>query len=257
MKQSVIIDVGNTLVKIGIYNEDELACKFSFKTLDKSEDELSFVISDLCKSHSIDLNLENNVIISSVVPSLNVSLKNAVKKVFKPLTLVFIPGKVKTGLAMKVDNPGEVGSDLIADMVGAKEKYSLPIIVIDAGTVTKILLLDKDGFFSSASFMPGLIMSAKSLASEAEQLPNISLETPSKIVARNTMDCMNVGLLYGHAEAIKGLVERLEEELGYKCHHILTGGNAHYIKDLIRDDELICDNDLALIGLKSILKKNL
>ncbi len=257
MKQNIIIDIGNTLIKVGVFNEDELTCKFSFKTSDKSEDELFATMESLFKSNNVSLKYENNVLISSVVPSLNVPIKQAINALLNPKNLIFMKGKIKTGLALKVDNPGEVGSDLIADMVGAKEKYQYPLIVIDVGTVTKLLLLDKDGFFSSATFMPGLIMSAETLSNKAAQLPSISLEVPKKVVARNTQDCMNVGLLYGHAEAIKGLLELLEEEIGYKCKHILTGGSSLYIKDIIRDEHLIYDQDLALNGMNLILRRNI
>ena len=120
----------------------------------------------------------------------------------------------------------------------------------------KVLLIDKDGFFSSAAIMPGLIISARSLFDKGEQLPNISLSTPKKMIGRNTIDCMNIGIIYGHLDGFMGIVNRTEKEIGYKCKKVLTGGASFYVKDII-DDSYIIDDDLCVDGLNLILKRNL
>lgn len=252
---NICVDVGNTLVKIGIFNDNVLTKTLSFKTdVNKSEDELIVVIKSLFKSNEIEVDDYVNIILSSVVPSLNVPLKKALIKIFGDKFYSLGLG-IKTGLPLKVDNPNEIGSDLIADMVGAKIKYNAPVIVADLGTATKILLLDKDGFFSGASIAPGLILGGNSLSSGGELLPTVSLETPKKVLGRNTIDAMNSGIVFGHLEMVEGLVRRFEEEVGYKCKKILTGGNSHYIMDIISKD-FIVDFDLAVIGLNTILEKN-
>ena len=252
---NICVDVGNTLIKIGVFENNVLLKTMSFKTcVNKSEDELDLIITSLFEKNNIIINDDTSIIFSSVVPSLNVPLKNVLINIFGENFYHLGPG-IKTGVPMKVDNPSEVGSDLIADMVGAKNRYGNPSIVVDLGTATKVLLLDKDGFFSAASIAPGLIIGGSTLSSSGEMLPIVSIEVPKNVLARNTIDAMNSGIVYGHLEMVVGLVRRFEDELGYKCKKILTGGNAHYIKNLI-SDEFVIDFDLAIEGLNVILEKN-
>lgn len=252
---NICVDVGNTLIKIGIIENNVLLKTLSFKTeINRSEDEIEAIILSLLKKNNINIKNDTYIILSSVVPSLNIPLKNVLKKIFGDNLFVLGVG-LKTGVALKVDNPSEVGSDLIADIAGLKAKYGYPSIICDLGTATKILLLDKDGFFSAASIAPGLIISSNSLSSKGELLPNVSLEVPKSVLGRNTIEAMNSGIVYGHLELVEGLTRRFEKEVGYKCHKVLTGGNALYIKDVISKD-FILDLDVAINGLNIILKKN-
>ena len=254
---NLVIDVGNSTIQLGFYKDTSLVKKFGFATeVNRSEDELTFRILEQLNLYKLNKDEVEYILYSSVVPTINLSLTTALKGVFKSAEFLSMGQKLKTGLAMKCDNPSEVGHDLIADMVAAKEKYGYPIIVVDLGTATKVLLIEKDGFFSSAAIMPGLVISAKSLFTNGEQLPNISLETPKKVTARNTIDCMNVGIIYGHLDGFVGIVNRLENEIGYKCKKVLTGGASAYVKDLIKD-EYIYDENLCTDGLISILKRNI
>ena len=253
---NICVDVGNTMVKIGFFKDDVLVNVISFTTDDKkTDDEYYVLIKHQLSSKNIFLDENNKVIYASVVPTVNLSLKSAIMRLFKGQHITLASG-IKTGLKMKVDNPSEVGSDLIADAVGAKDKYGYPIIICDLGTASKILLVDKDGFFSSAAIIPGISISAEILSKKGTMLPNVSLEAPKKVLARNTVDAMNVGIVYGHAETISGLVNLYEQELGYECKKILTGGGALYIKDIIRG-EFINDQGICLEGLNNILKRNL
>ena len=252
----IVIDVGNSTIQIGYYKNDILIRKISFVTdSNKSIDELYASIIEQNRLHELNADEAEYLLYSSVVPSINANLKEALKRVFKSAKFLSLENKMKTGLAMKCDNPQEVGQDLIADMVGAKEKYGYPTIVIDLGTATKVLLIDKEGFFSSAAIMPGLVISAKSLFDKGEQLPNISLTTPKKMIGRNTIDCMNIGIVYGHLDGFMGIVNRTEEEIGYKCKKIVTGGASFFIKEII-DKDYILDDDLCVDGLHLILKRN-
>ena len=156
----------------------------------------------------------------------------------------------------KVDNPLEIGNDLIADLVGAKEKYGYPCIIADLGTASKILLLDKTGTFISCLIMPGLTLSAESLSNKAALLPEVSLIAPKSVIVKNTLGAMNAGIVYGHADMILGLINRLEKEIGYPCKHVLTGGGATYIKEIVKDN-FIYDKDLNLDGLNIIINKNI
>ena len=140
--------------------------------------------------------------------------------------------------------------------MGAKEKYDYPCIIADLGTASKILLLDKSGTFCSCLIMPGLTLSAESLSNKAALLPEVSLIAPKSILAKNTLSSMNAGITYGHADMILGLINRIEKEIGYPCKHILTGGGAIYVKEIL-GDSFIYDKNLNLDGLNIIVNKNI
>lgn len=252
---NLCIDVGNTTIGIGFFNEEELSKRLIF-TVDtkKTKDEYLSVLKQTFKENDIDVNQIDSIIFSSVVPSINEPLTGAIKEITKKDIMTIAPG-IKTGLMLRVDNPNEVGNDLIAVMVGAKEKYSYPTIVADLGTASKILVLDKNGAFVSCLIMPGISLSLDSLVNKAALLPEISLHEPKGIMAKNTIDAINGGVIYGHSDMIKGAIERYEKELGYKTKHVLCGGGSIYVKDLLKND-FIFDRDLCLEGLNLIIKKN-
>lgn len=253
---NLCIDVGNTSVKVGLFDKEILVCSYSFITdINKTEDEYETIIRNQIRNKNISLKDINNVIYSSVVPEINYALKEAIRRITDIKPLILCPG-VKTGIRMVVDNPNEVGSDLIADVVGAKEKYGYPTIIADLGTATKMLLIDKDGNFSAALIMPGISISSANLSNKAALLPSVSLETPKSVIAKNTIDCMNAGMVYGHADMIIGLANRIEREIGYKCNRVLTGGGSRVLIDIVKN-EYQFDASLGLLGLNSILKKNL
>ncbi len=252
---NVCIDVGNTTIAIGFYQKDKLYRKMVHNTdAQRTEDEYVVLLERTFSSLGINKEEIDNVIYSSVVPSLNRPFKTALTRVQNGQLFIIGPG-IKTGLALKIDNPNEVGNDLIADLVGAKEKYGYPTLIADLGTASKILLLDKNGAFASCVIMPGLSLSANSLMNKAALLPEVSLEAPKSIMAKNTIEAMNAGIVFGHIDMINGLIDRYEEALGYQCKHILTGGGAVYLKDII-GDSFIYDEDLNLDGLNQLIKRN-
>ena len=252
---NVCIDVGNTTMGIGFYHNDKLTRKLVHNTeTSRTEDEYVLLLEKDLSSLGIKKEEIDNVIYSSVVPVINQPFKAAIKRVVDARLLVIGPG-IKTGLALRIDNPNEVGNDLISDLVGAKEKYGYPTLIVDLGTASKILLLDKNGAFSSCVIMPGLSLSANSLVNKAALLPEVSLEAPKSIMAKNTIEAMNAGIVFGHVDMINGLIKRYESYLGYQCKHILTGGGAVYVKDII-GESFIYDEHLNLDGLNELLKRN-
>ena len=254
---NICVDVGNSTIGIGIYKNNALIERMIFNTdIRLTEDEFYH----LFKKQFNELNLPNekvdNIIYSSVVPPINLSIINTLKNIFK-INPLLINVNTKTDLGLKVDNPiEEIGNDLIADLVGAKSKYGYPCLIADLGTASKILLLDKDGDFASCLIVPGLTLSANSLSNKAALLPEVSLIAPKSIVAKNTLAAMNAGIVYGHADMITGLINRYEKELGYSCKHILTGGGAIYVKEILGED-FIYDKNLNLDGLNIIINKNI
>ena len=251
---NLCIDVGNTTIGIGFFEEEKLF-KRVIVTLDikKTKDEYVSLLNQILKEGNIDVNEISNIIFSSVVPSINTPFVSALKETIKQEVMLISPG-IKTGLMLRVDNPNEVGNDLIAVMVGAKERYSYPSIIVDLGTASKILVIDKNGAFVSCLILPGISLSLESLTNKAALLPEISLHNPKDVMAKNTVEAINAGVVYGHADMIAGLVNRYEETLGYKTKHILCGGGSIYLKDVLKD--FIYDRDLCLEGLNLIIKKN-
>ena len=253
---NICVDVGNSTISIGAYKDNALTERLTFNTDDRlTDDEFYLLFKKSFNELGLKVNEVNNVIFSSVVPQVNLPLMTALKQLFNKEAILIGPG-TKTGLSIKVDNPMEIGNDLIADLVSAKEKYDYPCIIADLGTASKILLLDKAGTFSACLIMPGLTLSALSLSNKAALLPEVSLIAPKTVIAKNTLSAMNAGIVYGHADMISGLINRLEKEIGYPCKHILTGGGAVYVKEIL-GDSFIYDRNLNLDGLNIIINKNL
>ena len=151
--------------------------------------------------------------------------------------------------------PSTVAADLIVSSVAAITYYGSPVIVIDMGTATTMVVIDKDGCYKGGAIVPGLKLSYASLASGTSLLPDISIIPPKKVVATNTVDCMRSGAVYGTAALIDGMVDRMEEELGYKCAVVATGGLAQSIVGHCRH-EIKYDGDLILKGLWTWYQKN-
>lgn len=252
---NICIDVGNSTIGIGAFKENKLVERMVVNTDPNfTEEQFYQLFKRPYKFIEEGKGHIDNIIFSSVVPQVNLPIINALKELTNIDPILIGPG-TKTGLAIKVDNPLEIGNDLIADLVSAKEKYGYPTLIADLGTASKILLLDKTGTFTSCLIMPGLTLSAQSLSNKAALLPEVSLIAPNTILAKNTLSAMNAGIVYGHADMILGLISRIEKELGYSCKHILTGGGSIYIKDILKDD-FIYDQNLNLDGLNIIVNKN-
>ena len=164
------------------------------------------------------------------------------------------PG-VKTGLNIKIDNPAELGADLVVGDVAVINKYPLPAVLFDIGTATTASVIDKNGAHLGGAIMCGVKTAINSLASGTAQLPQIDISAPSKMIGANTVDAMKCGSVIGTAAMIEGMASRFEEELGEKLTVVLTGGLANAIAKELRIDAFV-DDDLLLQGLKIIYEKN-
>lgn len=252
---NLCVDVGNTTIGVGFFKEETLLKKIVYTIdLKRTKDEYISVIKRTLLENSLDAREVSNIIISSVVPSINGELSKALEEVFFVKPMMIAPG-IKTGLIVHVDNPSEIGNDLIAVMVGVKDKYSYPCLIADLGTASKILLVDKSGAFTTCTIMPGLSISASTLTNKTALLPEVSFVEPKTVLAKNTVDAINAGVIYGHADMIDGLIRRFEKELGYKCKHILTGGGSIFIKNVVQE-QYIYDPDICLYGLNRIIMRN-
>lgn len=250
------IDMGNTNIVIGCIDDEKIHFVERMST-DHSKTELEYAISfkHVLELNQIDVKDIEGVIISSVVPPLLNTIKRAVNKVVNLTPKVVGPG-IKTGLNILMDNPAQVGSDMIVSAVAGLKEYGAPLIFIDMGTATTISVIDANKNYIGGAILPGARISLNALVSNTAQLPRISMEAPKKIIGKNTIDCMKSGVIFANAACIDGMVERMEEELGMKATVVATGGIAASIVPHCKR-EIIVDDGLLLKGLKLIYDKNL
>lgn len=182
------------------------------------------------------------------------ALSGAISRLTGVNCLVVGPG-MKTGMNVRIDDPGTLGCDLVVGGVAAIAYYGTPAIVIDLGTATTITAIDKDNCFRGGAILPGIKLSYNALAAGTSLLPNISIAPPKKCIATNTVDCMRSGAVYGSAAMIDGMIDRMERELGMPCHLIATGGLAASVVSCCTH-EITCDDDLLLKGLWHLYQKN-
>jgi len=247
-------DLGNTALTLGIYDDVGIRHHFFTATdVQKTENEYQITISQWLQTTSVVQNDFQEVILCSVVPPLTTIIKRVLENLTLAKVLV-IGKKVKTGLAIHVDHPSEVGADLVAASVAGIQKYGYPLVIADLGTASKIIAIDASGAFVGVAIAPGLMVSLQALVGRASQLSDVELEIPPSTIGRNTKDSINSGTLIGHAEMIRGLAKRVMEEIHCGKPLVLTGGYARYVLPLL--DNVVYDQHLLLDGLCAISKKN-
>ena len=251
----IAVDIGNTNIVVGGIEADHVLFTERLSTrTDKTELEYAIDFKLIFELHSISHAQVEGSIISSVVPPLSNIIKTALTKLIPKEPLIVGPG-VKTGLSIRIDNPTQLGSDLVVTAVAAIAAYPVPSIIIDMGTATTISVVDDKKHYIGGMIMPGVQISLDALTSRASQLSGISIEEPKKIIGKNTVDCMKSGILYGNAAALDGIIDRIEEELGQKVTVIATGGMSRKIIPHCKR-KMILDGDLLLKGLQIIYDKN-
>ena len=249
------IDIGNTNIVLGCADDNEILFRERLST-NQTETSLEYAVRIKA---ALDINKIapesiSGAIISSVVPSVTGTVKAAIEKLISVKVLTVGPG-IKTGLSIVIDNPAQLGSDLVVDAVAGINEYPVPQIIIDMGTATTYSVIDKNRSFIGGLIATGMAASAEALSSKTAQLPKIAFEKPKKIINSNTVECMKSGIMYSNACAIDGIIERIEEELGEKCTVVATGGLSSVVVPLCKR-EIIIDDDLMLKGLVLIYSRN-
>ncbi len=249
------IDIGNTNIVIGGFCGEQLSFVARIATnANKTEDEYATKIRSILRLHEVEESHVEGAIVASVVPPLNSVMKRALSMAFNLEPIMVGPG-MKTGINLHCDNPASVGADLICACVAAHHIYGSPSLIIDMGTATKLMLVDKSGTFCGASIIPGVNIALKALASGTAQLPQISLEAPKSVIGKNTIDCMRSGVVFGNASMIDGMIDRYNEEVGETLPVYATGGLSKTIISHCRH-EIRHDENLVLKGLNILYKKN-
>lgn len=249
------IDIGNSNIVIGGVEGEEIVFEARLRTeATKTSDQYCVDLKILLDVNEVDKASVEGVIVASVVPQVLNSMQTAVKKLTGKNCLVVGPG-LKTGLNILIENPSQTGADLVVGSVAALREHKPPMIVVDMGTATTMVALDKNGALIGGCIAPGVKISLDALTERTALLPGLQLDQPKKAIGRNTIDCMRSGIMLGTACMLDGMVQRMEEELGAKTTVIVTGGIGKFIVPMCRTP-MIYDKDLLLKGLAALYRDN-
>lgn len=231
----LVLNVNNTNTLIAIYNlrDDgttaDLRATWRISTRQgQTADEYGIVVRSLLAGEGVSFESIRDVIIASVVPPLDWTLRQFCERYFTSKPLFIGPG-VKTGLPILTDNPSEVGADRVANCIGAFRHYGGPTIVVDFGTATNFDVVSRNGEFLGGAIAPGLTISAEALFARAARLPRVEIRKPAKIIGTNTVDNLQIGLFWGHIGLVDSILERMIAELGPETKCVATGGLANIL----------------------------
>lgn len=254
----LIVEAENSNILLGC--ADELTGEIRFENrissdLRKTSVEYSIIIKQIIELNSIALSEITGGIIASCVPGLTDTLKTAMTKLLHTSILEVGPG-IKTGVDIRIDDPGELGADLIATAAAGIIEYGAPLVIINLCTLTTISVINEKKHFIGAIFQPGLHISAEAMRQRAASLPDIAIRRSEKLIGTNTVESIQSGIINGCAAAIDGLLDRIIYELDYPdLLPVITGEHAQTIASGCKHHMLV-DEHLVIKGLISIYKKN-
>jgi len=251
----LVIDAGNTHTVIGLYENGGLRAHWRlFTSHYRTKDELGILLSALLQQEGALASEVNACCISSVAPPLDTALLALSREAFGVEPIVVGPG-VKTGLVIQVDNPKEVGADRIVNAVGARTQYDGPLIIVDFGTAMTFDVVSAHGEYQGGCIVPGIQIAADALFERCAKLPRVDISAPPSVIGKDTISHIQVGLTYGYAELVDGLLRRMAEEMGTTPTVVAAGGYADLIADIAQRIDHV-DPLLTVKGLKNIYERN-
>jgi len=248
------ININNTHTLLGVFCQDNLVADWRLATdRMRTTDEYGLIVRSLLQEASLAREDLKGIILASVVPPVTSTFVSMCQRYFGRDPLQVGPG-VKTGLAIKYENPREVGADRVVNAVAAIKLYGPPLVLVDLGTATTFCAIGPQGEYLGGAIAPGLGIAAEALYTRTAKLPRIELVRPKTAIGKNTVASMQSGLIYGYAALVDGMVRRFAAEMGCQPRVIATGGLAHMMKDAETVD--LVDPDLTLQGLRLIYEMN-
>lgn len=249
------VDIGNSNIVFGGVDRDQIVFESKIRTeVTKTSDEYCIDLKILLDVNGVDVGDVEGAIIASVVPQVLNSMRTAIRKLTGKNSLVVGPG-LKTGLKLGVENPAQTGADIVAACVAAQREHKPPLIVVDMGAATTMMVLDGSGTFVGGSISPGVKMSLDALTDRTALLPGLQLDRPKQTIGRNTNDAMRSGIMLGAAAMLDGMCERIEAELDAPATVIATGTMAKFVTPLC-SRSILYDKDLLLKGLGILYREN-
>jgi type III pantothenate kinase len=250
------IDIGNTNIVLGVTDKERILHHWRIRTeKEVTPDELGILVGNLFHSAGLRLQDIRHTIVSCVVPPLLNTIEEFSRRYFNIRPMIVGPG-LKTGMPIHYDNPKEVGADRIVNAVGAYEKYRTALVVVDFGTATTFDYIGPGGVYIGGAIAPGVLISCEALFQKASKLPRVEIFVrPKSVIAKDTINSMNVGIIYGYAGLVDGIVNRMKKESGEALTVVATGGLAPLICDVSTTIDHV-EEFLTLEGLMVIFKKN-
>ncbi len=251
----LVIDVGNTQTHIGAYRGEDLVEHWRFATVGQSTaDELGAALADLLALRGLSFEDLSNSIVSSTVPQLAPEWQHVGERYLGHELIVVGPG-VKTGMAIKMDNPRELGADRLVNAVAAYDRFGRACVVVDFGTAITYDAVSPDGEYLGGIIAPGVEISMEALTQRAAKLPRIDLEEPRRLIGKSTVEAIRSGVIYGFSGQVDHIVGMIHDELGDELDVIATGGLAEHIVPYCDSIDVV-DDQLTLKGLRLIHELN-
>lgn len=250
----VCLDVGNTHIVVGIYEDDNCKTYRLSTNPNITVDELGLKINDILRFNN-NKESKYEFIVSSVVPQIDSTIKEMCIKYFN-VEAIFVEPGIKTGIKIRLDNPKELGADILVGAVAAVEEYGTNVLVVDMGTAITLVYVNEKKELLGGTIFPGIRTAFSSLFSGTAKLEETAYDIPKSIIGSDTKSCIQSGMVYGYASLMEGMIKKYHEKIGpFKT--VITGGDALKLKNVLTNiDNCYFDNNLLIKGLKIIYNKN-
>jgi type III pantothenate kinase len=250
----LVMDAGNTTTVVGVFDGETLLSHWRLSSILHTSDEFGIYLLTLLSTVSVKPEEIDSAILASVVPPLDVPIREAIRAYFG-VDCLRVDAFIDTGMEIRYGAPAEVGADRIVNAVAGRHKYGAPVIVADYGTAITLDVVSPDGAYLGGVIAPGLVTGVQSLFSHAAKMPKVGLEVPPSVIGRNTAESTQSGILHGNAGLTDCLVEKICAELGIKATVVATGGHAELMASLSKTIEHV-DPWLTLDGLRILYERN-